>query len=137
MLGEPRRTLRTVRDPADPSHAPKIFDTRFTSDSLGRLLRIGYPDGEQVTHTYDAGGSLAKVTGSGAGYVVTYADELRYDVFGNRTHAGFGNGVVSTWSFDPLRVRLASLVTTLPAPTNVQDLNLIYHVSGNRRAPSR
>jgi hypothetical protein len=85
LLGEPRRTLRTVRDPADPSHAPKVFDTRLTSDSLGCLLRIGYLNGEQVTHMYDASGSLATVTGSGAGYTVTYADELRYDVFGNCT----------------------------------------------------
>jgi RHS repeat-associated protein len=132
-LGETRRTLRTVRDPAYPSHAPKIFDTRFTSDSLGRLLRIGYPDGEQVTHTYDAGGSLARVSGSGAGYAVTYADELRYDVFGNRTRARFGNGVVTTWSFDPLRVRLTSLVTTLPAPaaTKVQDLRYSYDPADN------
>ncbi|HWO22671.1 MAG TPA: toxin TcdB middle/N-terminal domain-containing protein [Kofleriaceae bacterium] len=132
-LGESRRTLRTVRDPAHPSHAPKVFDTRFTSDSLGRMLRIGYPDGEQVTHTYDAGGSLAKVTGHGAGYAVTYADELRYDVFGNRTRARFGNGVVTTWSFDPLRVRLASLVTTLPAPaaTKVQDLRYSYDPADN------
>ncbi|HWO26380.1 MAG TPA: toxin TcdB middle/N-terminal domain-containing protein, partial [Kofleriaceae bacterium] len=132
-LGEPRRTLRTVRDPAHPSHAPKIFDTRLTSDSLGRLLRIGYPDGEQVTHAYDAGGSLAKVSGSGAGYAVTYADELRYDVFGNRTRARLGNGAVTTWSFDPLRVRLASLVTTLPGPstTKVQDLRYSYDPADN------
>jgi RHS repeat-associated protein len=130
-MGEVRRTLRTVVDPADPSHAPKIFDTRFTTDSLGRTLRIGYPDGEQVINTYDAAGMLAQVTGSGTGYTVTYADELRYDVFGNRTRARFGNGVVTRWSFDPLRIRLASVVTTLPSATKVQDLRYSYDPVNN------
>lgn len=130
-LGEARRTLRTVRDPAHPSYEPKIFDTRFTTDSLGRMLRIGYPDGEQVTHTYDAAGALVQVIGSGAGYTRTYADELRYDVFGNRTRARSGNGVVSTWSFAPLRVRLASVVTTLPSAAKVQDLRYSYDPGDN------
>jgi hypothetical protein len=46
------------------------------------------------------------VTGTGAGFETTYVSGLRYDVFGNRTRARYGNGVESSWSFDPLMVRL-------------------------------
>lgn len=129
-MGEIRRTLRTVTDPAPPG-TTKLFEFKFTSDSVGRQLRVSYPDGEQVTSTYDASGLLASVAGAGTGWTQTYADQLQYDVFGNRTRTRFGNNVVSTWTFDPLRVRLATALTTLPSSTRVQDLRYSYDPVGN------
>jgi hypothetical protein len=51
---------------------------------------------------------------------------LRYDVFGNKIHAEFGNGVVSDWTFDPLMVRLATTDTVLPNGSPVQKLAYQY-----------
>lgn len=133
-MGEVRRTLRTVTDLAKPSQAPKLFDFQFTTDSLGKQLRVQYPDGERVTNTYDAGGMLSSVVGAGAGWTKTYADQIQYDVFGNKTRLRYGNGVLSTWSYDPQRVRLASIVTTLPSSTKVQDLRYAYDPVGNPRS---
>ena len=131
-LGEVRRTLRTVVDPLNPNATPKTFDLHLTSDSLGHLLRVGYPDGEVVTTAYDAAGMVSAVAGAGASWTKTYADQLRYDVFGNRTQIRFGNGALTTASFDPLRVRLAALATTLPdGTTRVQDLHYTYDPGGN------
>ncbi|HEY4176751.1 MAG TPA: SpvB/TcaC N-terminal domain-containing protein [Kofleriaceae bacterium] len=130
-LGEVRRTTRTVVDPAHPSQAAKLFDFRFTVDSFGRQLRIQYPDGEQVTDSYDAGGSLVAIVGAGTSWTKTYADSFRYDVFGNQTRVRFGNNVVQDWTYDPTRIRLASTVTTLPSATKVQDLHYGYDLVGN------
>src|SRR5690606_38772325 len=56
-----------------------------------------------------------------------------YDRFGNLTRAVYGNGVVSTWSFEPERVRLKSAVTTLPAAgaRTIQDLHYTYDPASN------
>ena len=130
-MGEVRRTLRTVVDPAHPSQAAKLFDFRYTTDSLARQLRVQYPDGERVTTTYDAAGMPASVAGAGTSWTKTYVDQLRYDVFGNRAHARFGNGVATDWTFDPQRIRLTAAVTTLPSATRVQDLHYLYDPVGN------
>jgi RHS repeat-associated protein len=74
---------------------------------------------------------LVQVQGAGAGWTRSYADDLRYDVFGNRTRAHYGNGDVSTWTFDPARIRLTSLVTTLASSTRVQDLHYTYDPASN------
>jgi RHS repeat-associated protein len=131
-LGEVRRTIRTVV-PAQQGSQSLVFDLHLTGDSLGRQLRIGYPDGEVVTNTYDDGGMLAQVSGVGSGWSRTYASELRYDVFGNKIHARAGNGAVTTWTFEPERVRLQSLTTTLVGSSGmkIQDLHYSYDAASN------
>ena len=128
-LGEVVRTVREVN--AGNPDKPVRFDTRFVHDSFGRLLRLTYPDGEVVTNTYDDAGQLALVTGIGKGWSRTYASELRYNVFGNRIRARFGNGAVTTWSFDDKRVRLNALTSTLASNDRVQDLRYQYDPAGN------
>lgn len=129
-LGETRRTLRTF-EPSGTTQ-PLQFDHRFTSDSLGRQLRLRYPDGESITNVYDAAGMLAEVKGEGDGWQRTYATGIRYDVFGNRTRMEVGK-VVTTWSYDPARVRLNSVVSTLQGPSSskIQDLHYTYDSAGN------
>jgi RHS repeat-associated protein len=126
-LGETRRIVRTVTT----NTQTYTFDLRMTSDSLGRQLQVRYPDGELVTNTYDAAGMLARVAGAGSGWARTYASDIRYDVFGHRTRLTFGNGAVSTWAFDPKRVRLASTTTTLPSVGTIQDLRYSYDPASN------
>lgn len=130
-LGEVQRTLRTFIDSGASNPTPVIFDLRTTSDSFGRQLRIAYPDGELVTNSYDAAGVLRAVDGAGTGWTRNYVSDLRYDVFGNRTHAVFGNGDVSDWTYEPARVRLSSLVTKLSSQTKVQDLHYTYDAGSN------
>jgi RHS repeat-associated protein len=132
-LGEVRHTVRTVIS----GNQSFTFDLRLTSDSLGRLLQIVYPDGEVVTNSYDDAGMVNKVVGAGNGWQRTYASDIRYDVFGNRDRVVYGNGVVSTWTFDPNRIRLQEVTTTLPpagkSPTLIQDLQYSYDPGNNPR----
>jgi RHS repeat-associated protein len=107
------------------------FDQRFTYDSFGRLLSLRYPDGETVKNLYDAAGNLTEVVGTGDGWSHTYAKNLRYDVFGHRTHLESGNDVVTDWTYEPQRQRLASTLTTLPTSEKIQDLHYTYDLASN------
>lgn len=131
-LGETRRVLRTFA-PAGATQ-PLHFEQRFTYDSLGRELQLRYPDGELITNIYDNAGALVAVKGSGDGWEHTYATGMRYDVFGNRTRMEVGR-VVTTWTFDPARVRLNNVVSTLQPPaaaaTMIQNLSYAYDAAGN------
>lgn len=126
-LGEVRRSVRRVH-PFDDA-ADQVFATATTSDTLGRLLGITYPDGETITNTYGLGG-LTTVVGAGNGWTRNYATGIRYDVFGNRTRLVYGNNAVSTWTFDPLTVRLKTIATTLGAK-KLQELGFTYTPGGN------
>ncbi|MEO8549386.1 MAG: toxin TcdB middle/N-terminal domain-containing protein, partial [Kofleriaceae bacterium] len=130
-IGEVRRATRTVIDSTVTPSTTTTFDFHSTYDSLGRELQLVYPDGEIVTNTYDLGGMLTQVGGVGKTWSRTYVSNLRYDVFGNQIHAQFGNGDVSDWSFDPLRVRLTNLKTKLANATPVQNLVYQYDPAGN------
>lgn len=129
--GELVRTVRTV--PPTKGNKDLIFDTQFTIDSLGRQLSVRYPDGVTVMSSYDRAGMLERVEGTGAGWNKTYASELKYDVFGNRIHMRAGNGVATRWSFDPDRIRLKTIDTTLPGASArpIQALRYDYDLSGN------
>ncbi|HSK26622.1 MAG TPA: SpvB/TcaC N-terminal domain-containing protein [Jiangellales bacterium] len=48
----------------NPSTAPKVtYTTGFTYDSFSRLDTLTYPDGEVLSHEYDAGGLLSGLEG--------------------------------------------------------------------------
>jgi RHS repeat-associated protein len=131
LMGEIRETVRTI---APPSVSSVVFDHRYVWDSLGRLLSLRYPDGETIVNTYDAAGNLKQV--DGATFNTSYARDIRYDIFGNRTHLTYGNNVESTWSYDYNRVRLASLTTRLPATAAfpnrpIQQLSYSYSNNGH------
>jgi hypothetical protein len=52
----------------------------------------------------------------------------RYDVFGNRRSATFGNRLTSTWEYDYDRLRLSRFSAEYTAdPTRYQDLTYTYY----------
>src|SRR5690606_39621701 len=77
------------------------YTTLFRS---GRLRRMRYPDGEEVTYRYDAGGLVESVTGDRP-----YLTDVRYDRFGQRLHMKQGNGMVSRYSYGAASRRLSRL----------------------------
>jgi len=135
-LGEVTRTTRTVRA-FRPGDRPRTFETRFAFDSFGRMLRVHYPDGEEVRYTYDAGGLLQSATGYRPGSrhapaeVQVYLRSLEYDHFGQRTSMVFGNGVKSSYSYEPETRRLSTLTTTSPRGRTLQALTYQYDRIGN------
>lgn len=134
-LGELAETTRVMR-PLRPGDKPLRFTTRFDTDALGRALSITYPDGEVVRYGYDAGGQLNSVVGTRPATArqaeerETYISDLRYDVFGNRTYAVFGNGVSSRYTYDPKTLRLDHLTTKTPQGRTLQEINYQFDKGG-------
>ncbi|WP_309893694.1 SpvB/TcaC N-terminal domain-containing protein [Archangium sp.] len=137
-LGEVTRTTRTVRA-FRPGDRPRTFETRFTFDSFGRMLRVRYPDAEEVRYTYDAGGLLAGATGYRPGSrhapaeVQVYLRSLEYDHFGQRTSMVLGNGVKTSYTYEPETRRLSTLSTRTPRGRTLQALTYQYDRVGNVR----
>ena len=102
------RTIReqTTVDPGLPSQA--IYGLQATYDQAGRLLSRTYPDGQVVGGlTYDGAGRLLSIP--------SYIADLTYTARGQTAVATYGNGVVSTFTYNPQRGWLNALAHTRPA----------------------
>ena len=79
----------------------------------------------------------------GAAASTPFVTDIDYNAKGQRTLIDYGNGVRTTYEYDPLTFRLTRLTTTRPAGLNglatqlfkdartVQDLNYTYDPAGN------
>ena len=83
----------------------------YTSDYLGRMQEITYPDGEVLTYIYDKGGQVTGVSGKVYGLDLTYVKDIHYDEYGQRTRIKYGNGAVTDYTYDEHRRWLRSLHT--------------------------
>ncbi|HEX4962036.1 MAG TPA: SpvB/TcaC N-terminal domain-containing protein [Thermoanaerobaculia bacterium] len=85
------------------------FTTTFQYDSFGRLLSLAYPDGEQVTWGFDAGGAVKTASGVLSGVGFQYLRHQGYDEFGDKVRTVYGNGVETRWSYDSQSRELAAI----------------------------
>jgi RHS repeat-associated protein len=129
-LGEITKEIKRV-NAHTPSASRKRYTTEYLFDSFGRLLELVYPDGERLRYHYDRGGLLKSVYGEKAGIRYEYIKVLRYDEFGQRTYIEYGNGVKSTYGYDPLTRRLKNLLTEAPDGRVFQNLHYTYDLVGN------
>lgn len=65
------------------------------------------------------------------GITYNYLNRLYYDEFEQRVLLEAGNGVGSTYTYDPASRRLSDLVSTQPGDTPFQNLSYKYDVVGN------
>ncbi|HVR07482.1 MAG TPA: toxin TcdB middle/N-terminal domain-containing protein, partial [Thermoanaerobaculia bacterium] len=128
-LGEIVQSVRTpVALNGDTPRGP--YATRFQFDSFQRLLSLTYPDGEQVTYTFDAGGQVKKATGVVGGAPFDYLHHQGYDEFGDRVRSVYGNGVETRLSYDPLSRELAGIGTTEASGRPIQMLSYQRDLTG-------
>jgi RHS repeat-associated protein len=135
-LGELKSSTRVLR-PILPGDRERTFTTSFTFDSFGRMMTITYPDRETVEYEYDAGGLLRKATGRRtSGLTVEeepYLAGMAYDEFGQRAWMKLGNGVGTTYTYEPLTRRLHTLTTVTPLNRTLQAITYGYDRVGNVR----
>jgi RHS repeat-associated protein len=117
-LGETTKDVRTVVGFTGSS--PKTYTTSYVYDTFGRLQQMTYPDetpatngtplieGEKLTYTYDSGGMVRAASGAKGGNSYTYVTRLEYDKFGQKAFVQDGNGVKTTYAFDPVMRRLSN-----------------------------
>ena len=133
-LGEVTSTTRILR-PILPGDRERTFTTAFSFDAFGRMMSITYPDGEVVKYGYDAGGLLERAVGrrtlGGATQEEHYLSAMLYDEFGQRTRMDLGNGVASSYTYEPLTRRLARLQTSTPSGRVLQNISYGYDRVGN------
>lgn len=64
-LGETVKTIRTIASDTqgNSAHSAEVYVTEQLYDTWNRMQRLLYPDGEVLTHHYDAGGLLRQIYG--------------------------------------------------------------------------
>lgn len=117
-----------------------------TYDAAGRLQTLALPNGEVLTYAYDAAGNLLSLTHPGATVTHAYDAANRlvnaatapatsvtytYDAAGNPTTLTFGNGVVSTRTFDRLN-RIARIVDRGPGAQTLAAFDYTFTATGFR-----
>jgi len=122
----------------------EIFTTTSRFDALNRPTNIITPDQSETRHTFNRANLLEKVDVRLRGGVdwTPFVAEIDYNAKGQRQLIEFGNGVNTTYSYDPQTFRLTGVRATRPQglnglstlfqdPSVVQDLKQIYDPSGN------
>jgi RHS repeat-associated protein len=128
-LGELIQSVRTAT--ALNGSSPKgPFTTTFQYDSFGRLLSLVYPDGEQVTWGFDAGGNVKTASGILGGVTFEYLRHQGYDEFGDKVRTVYGNGVETRWTYDPQSRELASLEAREAGGRTFQNLSYRRDLTG-------
>ncbi|MBN2323433.1 MAG: VCBS repeat-containing protein [Spirochaetes bacterium] len=76
----------------------RVIETEY--DSMGRIEKKKYPDGEILTYEYDDGGTLAaiytEIDGEDRYY---YVKDIRYNPLGKLARISYGNGVSTMYDY--------------------------------------
>lgn len=104
------------------------FTTYRTYRSDNSLETLTYPDGEEVTYGYDAGGRVTSLNGTayeGSGQPGNYLSGAAYTALGQPANLQHGNGSVVGYTYHPDDFRLATI--TAPGVS----LSYDYDPAGN------
>jgi RHS repeat-associated protein len=129
-LGETVWELRALYPRTDGLGRPREAVMEYRGDYLGRMERIGYPDGETVKYEYDYGGNVRRVAGEKRGVEFVYVAAAGYDEYGQRVYLKLGNGVETTYTYDENRRWLSRLRTDGRSGV-LQDVEYRFDLVGN------
>jgi RHS repeat-associated protein len=122
-----------------------IYTSRTRYDALNRPTEQIAPDNSVYRPTFNEANLLEKVDVNLRNMAAStpFVTDIDYNAKGQRTLIDYGNGVRTTYEYDPLTFRLIRLTTTRPAGLNglakdlfknagtVQDLRYTYDPAGN------
>ena len=124
-LASETRVVTAINGPA------RTYTTSYRYDAFNRVLQMTYPDGEVLTYGYDSGGQVDSAAGVKGGSDYTYLARLDYDKFDQRLFMQLGNGVQTSYVYDPADRELSTLQSQLPDGTQFQNLGYTYDKVGN------
>jgi len=131
------KDYRRVVDWTDANLTDGLEDRAFAFvtelDALGKTIRQIVPDGSVVMPSYDEGGLLRgeRVVHAGAREATVYVDEIVYNEREQRERIVYGNGVVTTFSFDRCTFRLRRLQSRRWNGDPLQDWHYTFDPVGN------
>jgi RHS repeat-associated protein len=105
----------------------KTFVTGYSYDSMSRIRRMTYPDSFTVNYEYDTGGNLARVTDGKNREIAAYTN---HNAAGQFKESDFGNGVLSSFTYDDL-LRMDSIKTQTSLGDTLQDMVYEYDAGSN------
>jgi hypothetical protein len=128
--------------PLQPDGEARTYETLFTFDGFGRMLRLVYPDGETLRYSSDGGGlgtsafDVRPAQPHATAGVESYLRSAQCDEFGQRVQVVLGNGVVSRYAYHAKTRRLSALDTVTQFQTRAAAQQLRLR-SGRQRTPPR
>lgn len=125
--GRPVWVVKRIADPA--SQVVRSYITRMTYDSMDRVRELAYPDNDHVRYEYNNRRLLERIIGGPAGSIIASID---YEPSGQLTRCVYGNGVVTTYAYDP-RLRLVELRTVAGSGTQLVAYDYAYDGASNIR----
>jgi RHS repeat-associated protein len=108
------------------------YRTGFTYDSLDRMNALIYADNDQIGYNYNARNLLRQITGGVNGLTQNglVISNILYRPSDQLQQIDYGNGVRTTYNYDP-RLRLTSLLTiSHPETLNSELINFAYDFDG-------
>lgn len=136
LLSNSRQLAAEYKNTLDWSAAvaleTEVFTVTTSFDALNRPVTVSTPDGSTVRPTYNEANLLERVEANlrGSGAATLFVGDLDYNAKGQRERIEYGNGVATTYEYDPLTFRLIRL-QTLRGGDVLQDLNYTYDPVGN------
>ena len=127
-LGNVTAETRTIVLPN--SHEEFSLTMNYEYDSWGRMLSITYPDGEEVSYTYQWGGDLSAMQSVMGVNTRTYIGQIQYNDYGQKSHVTYGNSASAEYSYDALH-RLANLKSRNGGGTLMQNIDYTYDNASN------
>ena len=112
---------------------PEVFANSTTYDALNRPISFVSPDNSEIKPTYNEANLLEQVQVRlrGAAEWTTFVADIDYNAKGQRELIEYGNGVQTTYDYDPLTFRLIDLKTTRDSDGDLQNLSYIFDPAGN------
>ncbi len=127
------REYKTTLDwsAAVPLEAP-TYISHTIYDALNRPTELTAPDNSVIRPTYNEANLLERVEANlrGTAVATPFVTDIDYDAKGQRTLIEYGNGVMTTYEYDPLTFRLSHL-QTLRGAEPLQDLRYTFDPVGN------
>lgn len=99
------------------------FTTTYEYDRQGNMTGITHPDGLKVSYNYDAAGLPDTIP--------PYITSIDYSPLGQPKRVAFGNGVVTTNTYDATKLYRLTNKKTISGATTLQDLTYTYSAAGD------
>ena len=132
QLAQEYKTALDWSTAVPPSLEADIYTSRTRYDALSRPTELITPDNSIIRPGYNEDNLLERMDANlrGAAVATPFVTDIDYDAKGQRTLIDHGNGVRTTYEYDPLTFRLAHL-KTLRGAERLQDLFYTYDPAGN------